>query len=89
MSDRTATLSHMTDSQPRPPVVVEYNLSWPGVGGSESDTVEIPRDEWDAMSPAARLQLCESIADEAAYNRFAWGWHIADPDDYASTEESK
>lgn len=89
MSYRTATLSHMTDSNPRPPVVVEYNLSWPGVGGSESDTVEIPRDEWDAMTPAARTAYCEQIAEDAAANRFSWGWHIEDPDDYAATEEPK
>lgn len=83
----TATLFDMADSDPRPPVVVEVNLSWPGVGGQENSTYEVARDEWDAMTPAARLALCEAYADEDAYNRFSWGWHIADPDDYAATEE--
>jgi hypothetical protein len=82
-----AKLFDMADNDPRPPVIVEYSLSWPGVDGSESDTVEIPRDEWDAMTPAQRVAECEQIANEAAYNRFSWGWNIEDADDYAATGE--
>jgi len=79
----------MTDNNPRQPVVVEYALSWPGVGGREVGTVEVPRDEWDAMTPADRTAYCEQIALHAADNLFSWGWNIEDSDDYASTVEPK
>lgn len=55
-------------------------------GGSETETIEIARAEWDAMTPADRSALCAQIADEEASNRFSWGWNIDDPDDYAQTE---
>lgn len=87
MSYRTATLLHMTDSNPRPPVVVEYSISWSGVGASEIGTFEIDRDEWDAMSPAERLEEARIGAQGIVENTVTWGWHIEDPDDYASTEE--
>jgi hypothetical protein len=88
MSQSTGKLLDMTEnSDPRPAVIVEYNLTWPGAGGHEDDTVEIPRDEWEAMTPAERTRRCEEIAVEAANNRFSWGWHIADQADYDSTEE--
>lgn len=56
-------------------------------GSTETEEVEIERDQWDRMSPAERNAHCEQIADETAYNRFSWGWHIHDPADMASTEE--
>jgi hypothetical protein len=80
-------MADTTDS--RPPVIVEVNLSWPGVGGHEDNVYEIPRGEWDEMTPAERVAYCEELAVEDANNRFSWGWNIADPDDYEATEEPK
>lgn len=85
----TARLFHMADTESRPPVVLEYTVSWPGVNGGETDTFEIPRDEWDKMTPAERYQRCDDMVESRAADLVGWGWHISDPDDYAATEESR
>lgn len=87
MSHRTATLSHMADSDSRPPVVIEYSIYWPSADASEVGTFQIDRDEWDAMTPAQRLARAENGAQDIVENTVTWGWHIPDPDDYAATEE--
>lgn len=76
----------MTDN-PRPPVVVEYSINWSDKDASEHGTFEIPRDEWDAMTPAERTAKCEQLAEEIVTNAVGWGWSIPDPDDWAATEE--
>jgi hypothetical protein len=68
----------------RPPVVISMSVE--GFSGSAQDTYEVPRDEWDAMTPAERVTFAEGCASDHAANYIGWGWHIADPDDYASTE---
>jgi len=81
----------MTDASEdgRPPVVVQVHLNWPGAGGHSEDSYEIPRDQWDRMTPAERGAYCDGLAEEEADNKFSWGWDIADPADYAATEGSK
>jgi hypothetical protein len=64
------------------PVIVELNVEYPG--GSESETYEIDRAEWDAMTPAERDKDIERAAEDFATNYVNWGWYIADPDDYAA-----
>jgi hypothetical protein len=64
------------------PVVISLHVE--GFGGSADDEVEIPRAEWDSMTLAERTTVLEDLADEHAANHVAWGWHIYDPDDYAS-----
>lgn len=72
-----------TPNVERAPVVISLNVE--GFGGSESDTHEVARAEWDAMTPAERNKLADGVASDFAFNYVGWGWHIADPDDYAST----
>lgn len=73
----------MTTSNDRKPVVISLNVE--GFSSSESDTYEVSRDEWEAMTPAERTAFAEGCASDHAANYVGWGWHIADPDDYAST----
>lgn len=61
------------------PVVVNLNVQ--GFGQSESETLEVDRDEWDALTPAERLVLVDSAAADFAANYVGWGWYIADPGD--------
>lgn len=90
MSLFTARLFDMVDNEPRPPVRIEIVCSDRSASGStQTEIFEIPRAEWDAMSPAERRKTCDNVADETAYNRFSWGWNISEPADYASTEEPK
>jgi hypothetical protein len=80
----------MADNNPRPPVVtVEYSISWSSQDASEVGTFDIPRDEWDAMTPAERVKRCEQTADEILENTVTWGWHIHDGADWAATEEDQ
>jgi hypothetical protein len=90
MSQIAATLFDMTDnSNPRPPVLVEVNVSWPGWDGSRDETYEVDRDKWDAMTPAERIAYCDDLALTEAASLVGWGWHIQNPDDYAAIEEQK
>lgn len=73
----------------RPPVLVEVNVSWPGWDGSHSETVEVARDEWEAMTWYERTQYCDDRAEEIATEMVGWGWHICDQADLASTEAPK
>lgn len=75
-------------STEKPPVVVEVVCSDRlSQGSTVTDTVEVERDLWDGMTPAERFAYCDELANEEAYNRFSWGWHIYDQADMASTEE--
>jgi len=88
MSQITAMLFDMADSSNlRPPVLVEVNVSWPGLDGNHDETIEIDRDKWDAMTPAERTAHCEGLAAETARDLVSWGWHIYNAEDYAATEE--
>lgn len=76
------------ERDPDRPVQVEYNVSWPGVNSGEIDTFELDRAEWDAMTPAERVQQIEERVETRANDLVNWGWHIYDKDDYAATETS-
>lgn len=69
-------------SRPTGPVIVSLHVE--AFGEGRDDTFEIPRDKWDAMTPAERAQLLETEATDFAANYVGWGWHIDDPDDYAA-----
>lgn len=83
-------LSHLADNpdDPRPPVQVHVNVSWPGVNGRHDTTIEIDRATWDVLTPAGRSKLCDDLAALEATNKVGWGWHIHNPEDFASTERS-
>lgn len=70
-------------SAERPPVVIDLHVE--GFASSADDNYEVPRDQWDAMTPDERTKFAEGCAADHAANYVGWGWHIADPDDYAST----
>lgn len=72
----------MPISDKRPPVVIEMHFE--AFGDSRDGTTEIDRDEWDAKTPAEREKLAQQIADEFAAEHAAWGWNIADLNDYAA-----
>lgn len=88
----TARLFDMADTEsadPRPPVEISYTISWPGVGGEETDTFQIPRAEWDMMSPTERTAWIEDAVQSRFADLCGWGWHIYNEADYAGTEEPK
>lgn len=69
-------------SDGRPPVMIEMHVE--AFADSRDETLEVDRDEWDAMTPAQREALAQQAVDEFAANYVSWGWHIFDPDDYAA-----
>jgi hypothetical protein len=71
---------------PRPPVVIALHVE--AFGGSENETFEIDRNEWDAMTPDERRETAQQAADDMAANYVSWGWHIYDEADYASTDNA-
>jgi hypothetical protein len=75
----------MTESPNTGPVIVSLHVE--GFGESENETHEIPRAEWDAMTPVERVKAAEEAAGVFAGNCVGWGWHIDDPQDYAATED--
>jgi len=76
----------MTTNGQRPPVVIKMHVE--GFGDSRDETLVIDRSEWDSMTPDRRVKVAEDCANEFAANYVSWGWHIDDPLDYASTEET-
>lgn len=64
---------------------VKIDLSVEGFGDGRTETVEVARDEWDAMIPGERFRYAERCSTEFATNHVGWGWKIAQPDDRAST----
>lgn len=54
-----------------------------------TETVEIDRAEWDAMTPADRRAMCDDLAEAAMQNAGGYGWHIADPSDEAATADPR
>jgi hypothetical protein len=48
-------------------VTISPNVEWPG--GHEQDTVEIPYNEWDTMTPAQRRADLDDRAAEHATNQ--------------------
>ncbi|MEO3929279.1 hypothetical protein ABGB07_36320 [Micromonosporaceae bacterium B7E4] len=66
---------------------VRIELSVEGFGDSRTEDYEIDRAEWDAMTVAERNEHIRQVAEDFATNYVNWGWHIADPDDYADTED--
>lgn len=86
----TARLFDMADTEDaRPPVVVEYTISWPGLNGRETDTFEIARTEWEAMTPAERTARIEEVVEARFVDLCGYGWHIYNETDYKATEEPK
>lgn len=49
-----------TEDTPTVPVRVELHAAWPG--GHADQSIEIPRSEWEAMTPQQRADLCERDA---------------------------
>lgn len=68
----------------RPPVVLSLNVE--GFGQSESTTREVDREYWEKLTPGARRQLADDLAEAHATNHVDWGWRIYDADDLASAE---
>lgn len=61
------------------PVIVTLNCE----ANPSTDTVEIDRAEWEAMTPAERYAYVTNAADEHINSSGGYGWYIADPDDEA------
>lgn len=76
-----------TKNDLRPPVIVDYNISWPGLDGQENDTIKIPREKWDAMTPTERTAWIEDAVQARFADLCGYGWHIYNPADFAATEE--
>jgi hypothetical protein len=51
-----------------------------------TETVEIDRAEWDAMTPADRRALLDDMAEIAMQNAGGFGWGIDDPADAAADD---
>ncbi|MET8278329.1 hypothetical protein [Micromonospora sp. NPDC005174] len=62
------------------PVVIELNCE----ANPSTDTVEIDRAEWDAMTPSDRAVMLNDMVDEHISTSGGGGWYIADTDDEAS-----
>lgn len=54
-----------------------------------TETVEIDRAEWDAMTPADRRALLDDMAEAAMQNAGGYGWGIDNPDDEAATQDPR
>lgn len=72
----------MPNPEKRPPVVLDMHVE--GFADSRDETLEIDRDEWDAMTPEQRVALADRAAEDFAVNYVGWGWNIANPVDYAA-----
>lgn len=70
----------MSTSDDQRPVIVEINVEARPTTG----TYEIPRAEWDAMTPAQRRRHLDDMVGEEIGNAGGAGWYIADPDDEAA-----
>lgn len=79
----------------RPPVRISLHVEWASGDADDLhgnprdewiDVLEIPRDEWEALTPQERVRIADSAAGEHAATYVAFGWHIDDADDYASTQ---
>lgn len=68
----------MTD-QTRP-VIVQLNCE----ANPSTNTEEIDRAEWDAMTPAERGAMLDEMVNTHMSNSGGGGWYIADTDDEAS-----
>lgn len=66
-------------AQNKGPVIVTLNCE----ARPSTDTQEIDRAEWDAMTPAERLALIEDMSTTHMTNAGGYGWAIEDPDDEA------
>ncbi len=62
------------------PVIVKLSCE----ATPSTDTQQIDRAEWDAMTPAQRATMLDNMVDEHIGNAGGGGWHIADPDDEAA-----
>jgi hypothetical protein len=75
------------NDNPENPVIVTYHIEWAGQGASDRGTFEIPRVEWDQMTPAQRRDRVELVVAETVASEVGSGWHIYDQDYMAATEE--
>ncbi|MFI7073526.1 DUF7167 family protein [Micromonospora sediminicola] len=62
------------------PVIIELNCE----ANPSTDTVEIDRAEWNAMTPGERAAMIDAMVDEHIGNSGGAGWHIDDENDYAT-----
>lgn len=70
-------------SSDKPSVRIEMHVE--AFADSRDETFEVNRAEWESMTPAERAALAQEVTDEFMANHVSAGWHITDPDDYAST----
>lgn len=68
----------------KPPVTVTLTCE----AHPSTETVEIDRADWDAMTPAERADLLDVMAAEHVASAGGYGWHISNPDDAAATEDA-
>lgn len=61
------------------PVIVTLSCE----AAPSTETEEIDRAEWDALTPGQRLALLETLADTHVANAGGYGWGIDDPADEA------
>jgi hypothetical protein len=67
----------MMMAENRGPVVVTLSCE----ANPSQESVEIDRDEWEAMTPAQRLRECDEMLTDHVTNAGGSGWWIDDPDD--------
>lgn len=68
------------------PVRVQLYVHTGLVGAEHHDEIEIPRDEWNEMTPAERRKQLDDEAQTLLWNHIDYGWSIDDADDNAATE---
>ncbi|ATO14659.1 hypothetical protein CO540_13160 [Micromonospora sp. WMMA2032] len=74
-------------STEQPPVRIRLYVSTNWVGADDEEYIEIPRDEWDDMTPAERRAYLDEEANTFMANCVEYGWIIPDDNDRAATED--
>ena len=76
-------------SQNSEPVRIHLYVDTGLANASHEDDIEIPRNEWNAMTPAERRDLLDDNAEILMSNHIEYGWQIEDEDDHAATEDPR
>lgn len=71
-------------AQNKGPVIVTLTCE----ANPSTDTQEIDRAEWAAITPGERLALIQDLADTHVANAGGYGWYIDDSDDEAAVGDS-
>jgi hypothetical protein len=58
------------------PIRLNVYIECGHAGGDVETTFEIPRDEWDAMTPDERDAYCNDTAEIEFGNRCSYGWNV-------------